>query len=167
MIDRFSDEETYRLNTYNVGNNVVKIEHQAVYIGSGNGDDGGDWLNISRVFINDNAVYDHKVFGYLPQPTSDEQVLKITLAYPQTVHAKDIIEKHEQYKWQISKMSALEKFFNRKNYLNLTRELKKLEGDYMFIEGIINATSILKRAELLAEKKSADLKKPVDQPGSY
>lgn len=42
MADKFSNEELYRLNSYDVGNGIVKIEHQAVYIGSGTGNDGGD-----------------------------------------------------------------------------------------------------------------------------
>lgn len=64
-------------------------------------------------------------------------------------------------------MSALEKFFNRKTYLNFTRELKKLEGDYMFIEQIINAASTLKMAEILAKKKAAENNRIIKQPGLY
>jgi hypothetical protein len=77
------------------------------------------------------------------------------------------VEKYEQYEWEISKMSVLEKFFNRKTYLNFTRELKKLEGDYMFIEQIINAASALKMAEILAKKKEEENNRIIKQPGSY
>lgn len=163
----YEAEELDHVNTYEVGENIITIEHQAVYIGSSHGYDGGDWLNISRVFINDIQLFDHRIFGYVPQPTDDEQLIKLTLACPETKEAREVTTQYEKYEWEISRMSALERFFNRKTYLNLTRELKKLEGEYMHIEQIIHASSALKKAEMIAKQKKENKNSNTEQPGSY
>ena len=166
MGTQFSEEDLYSAKSYNVGEDVVMVEHQAIYIGSSDHDD-TDWLNIARVFVNGNAIFDHREFDYGPRRISDEKAIQGALAYPDDIHAKYSVEKYEEYENEIKEMSVLEKFFNRKEYHKLTNRLKKVERDYLRVKGILDSSSVLRKAAAIADKVPSDVKKTVVQPGSY
>ena len=130
MGTQFSEEDLYYSKSYNVGEDVVMVEHLAIYIGASSHDD-TDWLNIARVFVNGTAVFDHRDFNYGPQRISDEKAIKGALAYPDDIHAKYSVEKYEEYEKEIKDMSILERFFNKKEYYKLTNRLKRIERDYL------------------------------------
>lgn len=166
MGTQFSEEDLYSAKSYNIGEDVVMVEHQAIYIGSSQYDD-TDWLNIARVYVNGTAVFDHRDFNYGPQRISDEKAIQGALAYPDDIHAKHSVEKYEEYEKEIKDMSVLGRFFNRKEYHKLTYRLKKVERDYLYVKGILDNSSILRKAAAVADKVPSDIKKPVVQPGSY
>lgn len=166
MATDFSEEDLYRTKSYKIDEDIVMIEHQAIYIGASSYDD-TDWLNITRVFVNGNAIYDYKEFHYGPNRVSDESVILGALAYPDDIHAKHSVEQYEEYEKQIAGMSVLEKMFNKKTYHKLTNSMKKIERDYLYVKGILDSSSILRKAAVVADKVPAEIKRPIVQPGSY
>ena len=57
--------------------------------------------------------------------------------------------------------------FNKKTYHKLTSSMKKIERDYSYVKGILDSSSILRKAAVVADKVPVEIKRPIVQPGSY
>ena len=162
-----NDVELFHSKNYNIGESVVTVEQDALYIGTGSSYDDEDWLNIAKVYVDGKIIYDYKAFNYGPYPISDEMAIKLTLAHPNDIHSKYTVEQYEQYEAEIKDMSILERFFDRKTYNKLTAKLKRLEKDYEYIKGITDSAKILRMALVMADREPPSTKKKDVQPGSY
>ncbi len=166
MARDFSAEELYSTKTYNIGEDVVIVEQEAIYVGASAYDD-MDWLNIARVIVNGNVIFDYKEFHYGPQKISDELVISKALAYPEDIQARYAFEQYEEYEKQISSMSILERVFNKKTYNKLVSNMKRVEKEYLYVKGIMDSSLILRKTSMIVDKSPSDSKNTVEQPGSY
>ena len=165
MEDRFDINDLFYTKSYNVGDDVVTIEQTAIYIGSGSSISDEDWINIARVFVNREEVFDIRAFNYGPQRITDEQALKKTIEYPNDIHAKHAIEEYEKYSFAIQNMSVLERFFNRKTYLKLIKGLRSIEKKYNKVSKITSSISLLRSVADIADK-TVQNPVPTEQPSS-
>ena len=139
------------VNEYNITGNKVSFFHQSIYIGESSLDD-TDWLNKVTVFINEYSVFDYKKYSHGPEKIDEDLVVKVAINSVEDMKTREIVKTYNLYSRQLERMSALQKFFNKKTYMRLSQQLRVVEGKYLEVQNLIESKPILE--EFLKQSES-------------